>query len=52
MRMGKAQTVKIKIHRNIDGTEETTSIGRKTHDFLGEQFITGPGEKNWKSRKK
>jgi len=25
--MGKAQTVKVRIHRNIDGAEETTSIG-------------------------
>jgi hypothetical protein len=42
MGMGKAHTVKVRIHRNIDSTEETTSSGWKTHDFLGQQFITGP----------
>jgi len=39
--MGKAQTAKVRIQRNIDGTEETTSTGWKTHDFLG-HFITDP----------
>lgn len=39
--MGKAQIVKVRIHRNINCTEETTSIGWKTHDFLAQKFTTG-----------
>jgi hypothetical protein len=42
MRMGKAQTIKVRTHRNTDCTEEINSTGWKTHDFLGQQFITGP----------
>ena len=53
MRMGKAQTVKVRIHRNIDCTEKTTAIGWKTHDFLGQQLITGPEtEEKLKDQKK